>query len=389
MENTKTIKPPVFTSLPDTINKMPVTRFSQPTYDMIKAPRGTVKQGKVKGKTITVGNTAYTWKKAPKTTGIERPNVNKLVRFIDREATRQEKSLPIGGSYTVVFNIDTFLRLCHPNMDKELATTDEVELKKAKQRYIKQRQRLISDLNFLLGVQCRFSYKQHGKGAVEVAFNYYSSCQLYRRSRDVAVTLTPEYAQYLFEQKYTRDNDSLYAIDGNGNEYRVACALQTHYAMYSNHKKGTANRLTVKSLLEKTNLPTINSNAARKYGWRVVIKDKFENILSYLQDSGLLASGTKGWHYCGVKGVEVDGQQAMEQDQLEGAIYDTRFKTYKEWENANIEYTLTGQDVIDKAYKDHNKDAKKANKKKEPDQHTGGDVSKAAGSSDKEATTSE
>lgn len=140
----------------------------------------------------------------------------------------------------------------------------------------------------------------------------------------IYMTFDNTMATYLMKQPLTQYPTALFAIDArNPNAYSIGYKMAEHYNMDNNRIRGTYNRLKISTLLQNTNLQSIEEVREKGRSWVERIKEPFENALESLY--GSLISDYK---YVGAKGMEL----------VEATEYAP--KTYEEWVELYVEYEL-------------------------------------------------
>ncbi|MDW7799615.1 hypothetical protein SCQ32_09935 [Streptococcus canis] len=124
-------------------------------------------------------------------------------------------------------------------------------------------------------------------------------------------------AHYLNQSYIMQYPLDLLAIgERNPNAYPVARKLALHHSIDNNHKKGTANIISVAKLLESApEIPTIEAVRAVNGSWGERIKDKLEKALDAVGD-------TISWEYSNSKGVPLTDKQ------IELSDYETFIKLF-------------------------------------------------------------
>ncbi|MGZ1011769.1 hypothetical protein ACXOT7_08985, partial [Streptococcus thermophilus] len=102
----------------------------------------------------------------------------------------------------------------------------------------------------------------------------------------------------------------------NPNAYPIARKLSLHNSIDNNHKRGTANIISVAKLLEVApEIPNIDTVRSSNGSWSVRIKGKLEKALDAI---GSVVS----WEYSNTKGAPLTDEQ------LEIADYETFIKLF-------------------------------------------------------------
>ena len=122
------------------------------------------------------------------------------------------------------------------------------------------------------------------------------------------VSLESTFSESLINGGLTQIPIVLLEIDPTDpNSYFIGEKLADHHAMDGNYKRGTHNRLKVKTLLERTDLPKYEDmKKANNRNWKVRIKDPFEKALNNLVDK---YSFLKTWQYAHAKGIPLTSDE--------------------------------------------------------------------------------
>ena len=117
-------------------------------------------------------------------------------------------------------------------------------------------------------------------------------------------TFSQNMAQYLNQSYIMQFPIELLAIsECNQNAYPIARKLALHHSIDNNHKKGTANIISVAKLLEVApEIPTIEAVRAVNGSWSERIKGALEKALDAI---GSIVS----WEYCNTKGLPLTDKQ--------------------------------------------------------------------------------
>ena len=143
-------------------------------------------------------------------------------------------------------------------------------------------------------------------------------CESQGINRGIAsFTFTADMANYL-NQAYIMQYplDLLSISERNPNAYPIARKLALHHSIDNNHKKGTANIISVAKLLESApEIPSIEVVRAGNQSWSDRIKDRLEKALDAI-------GHTISWEYSNSKGAP------LTEKQLAMADYETFSKLY-------------------------------------------------------------
>lgn len=150
----------------------------------------------------------------------------------------------------------------------------------------------------------------------------------------IFLTIDPAFAACLLKLPIMQYPLALLGIDArNANAYVLGCKIAEHFSIYNNQLKGTADLLTVKSLLKATQLPTISEVRAKRKSWEERIKEPFETALELLKKNGVITD----WEYCKTKGEPLTDQEAAFTN-----------KGYEDWAACLVKYSIIDKDNMAK-----------------------------------------
>ena len=177
------------------------------------------------------------------------------------------------------------------------------------------RKRLKEALDTLYSISLEWEEKSRGE-----VKNYTKMriCESQGINRGIAsFTFTSDMANYLNQAYVMQYPLELLAIsERNPNAYPIARKLALHHSIDNNHKKGTANIISVAKLLESApEIPSIEVVRAGNQSWSDRIKDRLEKALDAI-------GHTISWEYSNSKGVP------LTEKQLAMADYETFSKLY-------------------------------------------------------------
>ena len=177
------------------------------------------------------------------------------------------------------------------------------------------RKRLKEALDTLYSIS--LEWKEKSRGEVK---NYTKMriCEAQGINRGIAFfTFTADMANYLNQAYIMQYPLELLAIsECNQNAYPIARKLALHHSIDNNHKKGTANIISVAKLLESApEIPTIEAVRKVKGSWNERIKGSLEKALDAVEDVII-------WEYSNSKGLPLTDKQ------LEIADYETFIKLF-------------------------------------------------------------
>ena len=208
----------------------------------------------------------------------------------------------------------------HPTDNPEEA---EKEALRAKRTLDNVRRKVQEDLALLYNASISWKEKVKGKDAdfADVRILGGKGIKAGRINIEFSVSL----AEYLILLPLTQLPLALLSLDErNSNAYTIGWKMALHYSHDNNQIRGTAQLLKVKTMLERTNLPTISEVRTQEGSWRYRIKEPFEAALDALTACGLL----EDWRYSHSKGEEMTDEEA------------TSFKNYEEWADTLIHFIL-------------------------------------------------
>lgn len=175
--------------------------------------------------------------------------------------------------------------------------------------------RLKEALDTLYSISLEWEEKSKGK-----VINYAKMriCEAQGIERGTAsFTFSQNMAQYLNQSYIMQFPIELLAIsECNQNAYPIARKLALHHSIDNNHKKGTANIISVAKLLEVApEIPTIEAVRAVNGSWSERIKGALEKALDAI-------GSVVTWEYSNTKGAPLTDKQ------LEISDYETFIKLY-------------------------------------------------------------
>lgn len=148
----------------------------------------------------------------------------------------------------------------------------------------------------------------------------------------IKIEFANKFADYLIRSPLTQIPKVLFKVDGrNPNAFKIGYAMFMHYFNDNNIFAGTNNRLSVKKLLEKTDLPSYDEVLEMNRSWRERIQDPFDRALEYLYSIGFFEEEAPGSNVIAYRYV-MRGGSPLEDDELSFS--------YKDWTDSLIEFTL-------------------------------------------------
>ena len=210
------------------------------------------------------------------------------------------------------------------NMNKE-------EIEKEKERasnalkYV--RKQINKDLNILFA--SKVSWKETSKRFKNKDFMDYRFIvgKGIRKGR-IHIEFYSGFSDNMVQQAITPHPLALFKVDaGKPTAYAIGRKMATHYGMNSNIVKGTYNRLKVQTLLDVTDLPTLENVRQTRKSWYERIKEPLENALDHLTSKEV--NFIKVWYYCKPLGIPLTKEEA-----------DFTNKPFEEWANTLILFEI-------------------------------------------------
>lgn len=233
------------------------------------------------------------------------------------------------------------------NMNKEEI---EKEKERASNALKYARKQINKDLNILFA--SKVSWKETSKRFKNKDFMDYRFIvgKGIRKGR-IHIEFYSGFSDNMVQQAITPHPLALFKVDaGKPTAYAIGRKMATHYGMNNNIIKGTYNRLKVQTLLDVTDLPTLENVRQNRNSWYERIKEPLENALDHLTSKEV--NFLKDWTYCKPLGKTMTKEEANFTN-----------KPFEEWAN-----TLILFEVVDApSYKDRLKqleEKKKENIKK-------------------------
>lgn len=199
----------------------------------------------------------------------------------------------------------------------------EKEKKRAKNALDNARKAIKKDLSLLRASYLSWEEKGIGKGDF-AQLNIFTWVGV--KNGNIQIAFSPEIAEYLAKRNLiTQYPTALIGLDARKpNAYFIGRKLAEHYYIDNNVKRGTYNRIGVKTLLEITDLPTFEEVQEKDRGhWEARIKEPFENALDELTGAGVLTD----WKYIHARNVDL-----TEEESYTITDYDTFIGLYVKYE---------------------------------------------------------
>jgi len=210
-------------------------------------------------------------------------------------------------------------------IEHETATEEEAkaEALRTKRTLDNARRKVNKDLDILFSSTLSWTEKVRGKQGDYLDIRIVEAKGI--KNGYIQLRFSQTFSEYLVQLPLTQYPVALLSIDErNNNAYTMGLKFTEHYNMDNNQIIGTAQLLKVKTLLEVTTLPNVNSSTVKRVGWETRIKEPFETALDVLTKCGLL----EDWEYSHSKGIPMTDEEA------------TNWKSYEDWTNTLIHFTL-------------------------------------------------
>lgn len=229
----------------------------------------------------------------------------------------------------VKISFDEYAKRCGYDIEPHEVQTPEEKKKEAnrvKSARKNARKKIDKDLELLYNFSLSWKEKVKGRDGD------YTDVRLIDKkgiqSGYITMNFSKDFSDYLAQLPINQYPVALLGLDERKpNAYSIGLKLSNHFNTDNNIGKGTAQLLKVKTLLEYTDLPSIEEVRASKKSWEERIKEPFEKSLEALVACGLLEEGD-GWYYCHSKGVRLSDEEAQHID------------SYEVWEEILVKFTL-------------------------------------------------
>lgn len=189
--------------------------------------------------------------------------------------------------------------------------------------------------------ECSASWKEtrRGRDYRYGGVNVIGAWDIDTEKKSITVEFTLSFAEYLLKQPLTLYPAALLQVDDRDpNTYSIGKMMYAHYAIDNNVIKGTEQILAIKTLLEHTNLPTLEETKANRNSWRDTIKEPFDRALEKLKRVGFLSD----YHYCYPK-----SKGKMIPDEKVGETLDS----YEKFISCYIYYEIEGYEPHEVRYR--------------------------------------
>jgi len=238
----------------------------------------------------------------------------------------------IGNDYRVLIPLEEYARALGYEIDERPDAQDRSkEKKRANEARKNARKRIKQDLDILLACKAEWqeTVKKRDRDFGKMNFFDHVSIENGYIILDFGRQIIKEYLAHLPLTHYPL---ALLGVDGRKeNAYQIGLAISDHYNNISNHiGKGNPDLLSVKTLLEKTTLPTIDAVRNYRQSWEERIKEPFEQALEELHEVGFL----ENWEYRKAKDGELTDEEAGQISSFE--IFNSLYVHYSIKEPADL-----------------------------------------------------
>ena len=240
-----------------------------------------------------------------------------------------EKGIELLNSpeYTISIPEREYATLCGYDVKEHLTSTadeTEREKKRAKMELDNFRKQIKRDLNILS--HSRISWTELIKKKPRNFENIAIIGTTGIKNGSIKMTFDAEFVKYLLQIPVLMQySTALLSVDNRkSTAYTIGLKMSEHYHMLQNHETRTASRLKVETLLECTELPSIEEVRKSKKSWTERIKEPVETALDELFQKGVISD----WYYCKSKGKLLANTEAQ------------NIPDFETWCSLNVEYTL-------------------------------------------------
>jgi len=242
-------------------------------------------------------------------------NLNHTGTGNDREVRQTEVNIPL-REYALKCGYDVL------EHTKETDEEQTKEAKRAENALKEARKKINRDLAILFSSSISWREKVKGKQADFMDIRLIESKGI--RNGYIKITFSQSLANYLILLPLGQYAEALLGVDErNINAYTMGLKMTEHFNNDNNQKKNTAQTLKVKTLLNYTSLPTIETIKKQRASWEARIKEPFEKALDALETCGLLQE----WYYCHSKGEALTDKELYKMN-------------YSEWEDMLVHFIL-------------------------------------------------
>ena len=227
-------------------------------------------------------------------------------------------------NYSVAIPLKEYSAIC--GYDIEEHSTDEPIKEKNRvknlMKYI--RKQISSDLDMLYNSSLTWSESTNKANKDYLNIRLISASAI--RSGYIYMTFSQDFAKYLKLRRLTQYPTTLFSIPADKpNAYRIGQALSFHYNNDNNLKSGIANRMKISTLLEYTDLMSINEVRTKRKSWIAKLKEPLEKALDELYQKGVLSD----WWYCKSKDIPLTDEEIQH-----------RFDDFEKWSETLIHFEI-------------------------------------------------
>jgi hypothetical protein len=245
-----------------------------------------------------------------------RPSAQKLFDALVINLTGKNSRDERRPKTTAIIDLEAYMKRCGKPLTK---TNKDYEKRRIKE-----------DLDTLYNLSLEWTeYKgKHAEGTDKQGFKNYAKMRIctYQEIKNNTITATfpEEIVNYLTHAYIMWYSDNLLKTDDRyPSAYHIGRKLQAHYSQENNHRKGTANIMAVKTLLDRSrDIPSEEEvrESGRQYYQRRI--DPLIKSLNHLVSIGFLIQ----WRLCNSKLAPLSESQQAKQD------YDTVINCYIHFE---------------------------------------------------------
>ena len=286
--------------------------------------------------TIEIGDKKYsfTFTNFNKLKGTSGISTHKLLRVALSQFTQNNHYGATSGiKYRVDIPLKDYARALGYKIDVDPTAKDQDrEKNRASEELKNARKRIRQDLDILFA--CKAEWREEVKGSA----GDFGKCQFFDRVSIHNGIITLDFGRYISDNylsklPLTYFPRALLSIDGrNENAYQIGLAISDHYHYIYNHiGTGNPRLLRVKTLLDKTTLPTIETVRKNRRSWEERIKEPFETALDKLYQAGVIAD----WKYSRAKDEDLTDDEAAQIDNYE--TFSSLFIHYEIKDPANLD----------------------------------------------------
>lgn len=312
--------------------------------------------------TINIDDKEYkfTFTNFNKLKGTSGISTHKLLRVALAQFTQNNHyGTKSGIKYRVDIPLKEYARKLNYEIDEDPTAEDpKKEKNRANGEMRNARKRIRQDLDILFA--CRVEWQEVVQGKA----GNFEKCQFFDRVSIHNGIITLDFGRYISDNylsllPLTYYPLALLSIDGrNENAYQIGLAMADHYNNIYNHiGTGNPSLLSVKTLLDKTSLPTIEAIRKNRRSWEERIKEPFETALDKLYQAGVISD----WKYSKAKNEDLTNDEAAQINSYEA--FSSLFIHYQIKDPADLNDAIEKKQAQIAARADIKKSRDKTNKK--------------------------